>query len=278
MKFTDKLGYLRYLVDKRGGRGFTDGDEGVVAALAAQAGAALANARLSREASLQEAWRDALARVTMAAMAGREAWESLGEVAGAARSLAHADLALVTGTGGGRGAPRVLAADGTAACRLLGLPARPGPPAGRLIADISGQEPPVAGLPRVAAAIAVPMRARTGASETLWVMRARRRPAFDPALPALVESFGEQVARVLDRARPEEELPAAREDHDRLTRALHDDVVQTLFGIGMELLAAAQRVRGDEVASRLEEAASYLDSIIGRVRAHDGDPAREPPR
>src|SRR5205807_1519047 len=83
------------------------------------------------------------ARLPAAAMAGRDAWESLGEVTGAARSLAHADLALVTGTGGGRGAPRVLAADGTAACRLLGLPARPGPPARRLIADISGQEPPV---------------------------------------------------------------------------------------------------------------------------------------
>ena len=97
-----------------------------------------------------------------------------------------------------------------------------------------------------------------------------------PRAPEIVDSLCDP--RVLDRARPDEELPAAREDHDRLTRALHDDVVQTLFGIGMELLAAAQRVREDEVASRLEEAASYLDSIIGRVRAHDGDPAREPPR
>lgn len=251
-----------YLVDKAGQRDFTDDDERVLVAVAAQAGVALANVRLHWEVTLNEAWRVALDRVAAAVQPGPEAPQPLAEVATAARALADADLALVIGAGCRRGTFRVLAADGTAARRLLGLPARPGPRSFRMIADVSLHEAPVSRLPRMAAGVVVPMRTRTWASETLWVMRTPRRPAFGLVMAGLVGSFAEHAAVLLDQA-------WSRPNGERGTRELHDDVVQSLFGVGMELQAAAMRVREDELSSRLTRAASNLDWIINRMRSHD---------
>jgi hypothetical protein len=50
---------------------------------------------------------------------------------------------------------------------------------------------------------------------------------------------------------------------------LHDDVVQTLFGVGMEIEAVAIRLGEDDMAVRLHEAAAKLDWLIDRLRRHD---------
>jgi len=259
-----------YLVDKRGHHDFTEDDEMLLVAMAAQAGVALANFRLLSDARLHMAWRDAIDRVMTAALTGPDTADVLGEVARAARAMADADLVLVIGTGGGHSGPRVLAADGTAASRLLGAPARRRAPARQLVADVSLQDPPVSHLPGMAAAIAAPMRARGPACETLWVMRALPRPPFDATTAGLVESFGDVAAGMLDqvRSRQHGERPAPPDDRERLADDLHDDVVQTLFGVGMEIEAAAQRAGHEELAALLRGTASTLDWVIDRVRHH----------
>jgi len=85
----------------------------------------------------------------------------------------------------------------------------------------------------------------------------------------LVENHHVPAAPVIDHValRSIDGGPAAT--RSRLALQLHDDVVQTLFGIGMEIQAAALRVGEDELAARLQGAASNLDWLIDRLRHHD---------
>jgi hypothetical protein len=115
-------------------------------------------------------------------------------------------------------------------------------------------------MPKMGPAMAVPLKAREGAVETLWVLKAPRRPAFDEATLDLVTSLAEYAAGVLEA-----------------TPRLHDDVVQTLFGIGMEVQAAAQLAGDSDLAARLQGTAENLDRLMERLRARDRSPARSAP-
>jgi hypothetical protein len=213
------------------------------------------DARIPTEAARHEMWRDGLARVLAAVLAGRDHCEALAEVAGAARTLAAADLALVIGPRRGRPTPGVLAGDGPAAGRLVGLPARRRQLPCGLLADV-WRDPPVSRMPRMGPAIVVPVSVQAAAVETLWVLNAPRRPPFDEAMLALVRRLGEHAAGVLE-ASPR----------------LHEDVVQTLFGIGMEVQAAAQLAGDGDLGARLQGTAENLDRLMERLRAHERGPA-----
>jgi hypothetical protein len=241
-----------YLAGRHGDSSFTDRDERLVAAMAAQAGIVLANLQLAADVRRDVAWRGALMRVATAVRAGGPVRGFLGEVAAAARTLADADLALVIGPGDGLRLPTVLAADGDGAGRLVGLPARR---ASRL--DEMGP------------AIVVQTRAGLTASQALRVTRTVGRPGFDPAVSDLVERFWEQAANMIDHVAMRSIVEGPAGPRRRRDLGLHDDVVQTLFGIGMEIEAVAQRVGGDDLAARLRGAASNLDWLIDRVRHHD---------
>jgi GAF domain-containing protein len=241
-----------YLADKRGESCFTDEDERLVAAMAAQAGIALANLQLAADVRRDAAWRGAVARVATAVRAGGPVRGFLGEVAAAARTLADADLALVIGPGDGLRLPTVLAADGDGAGRLLGLPARR-----------------ACRLPETGPAIVVRTRAGLTASQALRVTRMVRRPGFDAAMSDLVERFWEQAANMIDHVAMRSIVEGPAGPRRRRDLGLHDDVVQTLFGTGMEIEAVAQRVGEEDLAQRLRGAASNLDWLIDRVRHHD---------
>jgi hypothetical protein len=241
-----------YLADKRGDSCFTDEDERLVAAMAAQAGIALAHLRLQADVRLDAAWRGSLTRVAKAVRAGGPIRGFLGEVAAAARTLGDADLALVIGPGDGLRLPTVLAADGDGAGGLLGLPARR-----------------ACRLPGMGPAIVVQTRAGLTASQALRVTRTLRRPGFDAAVSDAVERFWEQAANMIDHVAMRSIVEGPAGPRRRRDLGLHDDVVQTLFGIGMEIEAVAQRVGDEDLASRLHAAASNLDWLIDRVRHHD---------
>lgn len=241
-----------YVADKRGEACFTDEDERLVAAMAAQAGIALANLQLAEDVRLDAAWRSALTRVATAVRTGGPIRGFLGEVAATARTLADADLALVIGPGDGLRLPTVLAADGDGAGRLLGLPARR-----------------ACQLNEMGPAIVVRTRAGLTASQALRVTRTVRRPKFDPALTDRMERFWEQAADMIDHVAVRSIVEGPAGPWRRRDLGLHDDVVQTLFGIGMEIEAVAQRVGEEDLAARLQGATSNLDWLIDRVRHHD---------
>jgi len=249
-----------YAVDRRGDPRFTEEDERLVVALAAQAGMALSNVRLASAARLHAAWRSALTRVASAARTGGPVRGFLGEVACAARVMADADLALVVGPDDEQRLPTVLAADGHGDAHLAVGPGR-------------SQVPKRRGLGRV---IAVPAHPGLPARRTLWVMRTAPRPGFDPAMFGLVDSLWEQAANMIDHVALRSAGDGAAATVDGLARGLHDDVVQTLFGIGMEVQAAAMRVAEDDLATRLQGAASNLDWLIERLRHYDDATAALP--
>src|SRR5207237_7105261 len=104
----------------------------------------------------------------------------------------------------------------------------------------------------------------------VWVLNAPRRPAFDEAMLGLVKSLGEHAAGVLAAAPTWSPAgkPGLPGEHDHAARRLHDDVVQTLFGIGMEVQAAAQLATDRDLAARLQGTAENLDRLMERLRAY----------
>jgi PAS domain S-box-containing protein len=92
--------------------------------------------------------------------------------------------------------------------------------------------------------------------------------------PVMVEGELLVVAAVRDvterlelerQARTTSELLALADERDRIARDLHDTVLQRLFGLGLELQAAAMRAE-PAVSDRLESAVDEIDRIIRDIR------------
>jgi PAS domain S-box-containing protein len=94
------------------------------------------------------------------------------------------------------------------------------------------------------------------------------RPSIDEGqghlLVVLVRDVTDQRRAGNDLALVREQLAVA-EDRDRIARDLHDTVIQQLFGIGLKLQGAAQRVGGPS-AAQVEDAVDAIDEAIRELR------------
>src|SRR5690349_15954294 len=84
-----------YLAEKRGGAQFDQDDEDIMVALSVAAGAAVENARLYDLTRRRQRWLEAAAEITSVLLGQVRRTEALRLVAGRAREVAGADLALV---------------------------------------------------------------------------------------------------------------------------------------------------------------------------------------
>jgi two-component system sensor histidine kinase DevS len=57
------------------------------------------------------------------------------------------------------------------------------------------------------------------------------------------------------------------EDHERIAKDMHDNVIQELFALGMSLQAAVPSIADESTASRVEKAVSSLDEVILSIRS-----------
>ncbi|MFT5203533.1 MAG: two-component system sensor histidine kinase DevS [Candidatus Aldehydirespiratoraceae bacterium] len=57
------------------------------------------------------------------------------------------------------------------------------------------------------------------------------------------------------------------EDHERIAKDMHDNVIQELFALGMSLQAAVPSIADESTASRVENAVSSLDEVILSIRS-----------
>ncbi|KQY64445.1 MULTISPECIES: GAF domain-containing sensor histidine kinase [unclassified Nocardioides] len=269
-----------YLTEKEGGGDFTEEDEGIVVALAAAAGVAIENARLSEEAARRERWLGAT--VDIASSLSDAGSDALQTVADRAREVADADIAwVVVADAAETLALRVVsgvshdahAAEGVSfEHSLASAVLRSGTPIAveDFVADERALDLGAAlGWPRLGPVVIVPMSNSHGVSGALalgWVpANAQRFHELDTSLPA---SFAEQAALAIEitRAREDQHRLTLFEDRDRIARDLHDLVIQRLFAVGLGLQSLSRLADRPEIATRLATAVDDLDATIKDIR------------
>jgi len=264
-----------YLTERIAGGEFTSDDEQLAVALAAAAGAAIANARRYAESEQRRRWLDASAELTPLLLAdSRERPHPL--IAGHAASAADADLAVLVVPGD----PDEVVVAGAAGPLAAGLMNRTAPLAGSLAGQVisGGKAALVTGdrLQGAAAAlgarigplIAVPLAAGERVLGALLLGRAGGRPGFTESDLGMAASFAAHaaVAMELAEARADQILLAQAEDRDRIAGDLHDHVIQELFALGMKLQGHAAR-SDRATAARVNGYIDTLDEVIKKIRA-----------
>ena len=239
-----------YLTERSGGGEFTAEDEELAIALAAAAGAAIANARRFAESEQRRRWLDASGDLIPLLLSG-EAGQQHALITQHAVAAAEADFAALAVP---FGADEVIVTGVTGAV-TAGMMNRTAPLADSLTGQAirTGKPCLVTGDRRQAAAtelgadigplIVVPLAAGEQVRGALLLGRLAVRPAFTDTDLGMAASFAGHaaVAMELARARTDQLTLAQAEDHDRIAGDLHDHVIQELFALGMRLQGHAAR-------------------------------------
>ncbi|GAU70517.1 putative two-component histidine kinase [Streptomyces sp. NBRC 110611] len=270
-----------YLTEKRGGAEFDAEDESVLSTLAVAAGMAIDNARLYEEARRRERWQQAGGEITASLLSGSPQSEVIGLIAGSAKDIADAELAVValpmpnTSTlvielalGKGAEAHRglVLPAEGS----LIGAAFSAATPL--TSADICHDARETAAPERLAGlgpTVAVPIGTGTGVRGVLLLARASDGTDFTTVETEQLTGFAGQAAvamELADRRRDAEQI-ATLEDHDRIARDLHDLAIQRLFAMGMTLQSAARIIEHPDASERVLRTVGDLDETIKIIRS-----------
>jgi signal transduction histidine kinase len=263
-----------YLTERTAGGEFTADDEELAIALAAAAGAAIANARRFAESEQRRRWLDATAQLTPLLLAEDQerAHALITQHAAAATDVDFALLALP------REPDQVIVA-GVTGPLAAGLAGRMAPLAGSLAGQAirSGKPGLVTGerLDAAAAAlgasvgplISVPLAAGEQILGALLLGRLAAQPRFTETDLDMAASFAGHaaVAMELARVRADQILLARAEDHDRIAGDLQDQVIQELFALGMKLQGHAAR-SDPATAERVNGYADTLDDVIKSIR------------
>src|SRR5271165_7321511 len=263
-----------YLTEHSRGSEFTADDEELAIALAAAAGAAIANARRFAESEQRRRWLNASAELTPRLLSGG-AGPPHALITEYAAAAAEADFAAVTVP---HGSDQVIVA-GVAGQLTAGMMNRMAPLADSLTGQAIGTGKPilVTGDRREAAAAAlgadtgplvvVPLAAGERVRGALMLGRLATRPGFTETDLDMAASFAGHaaVAMELAQARIDQLTLAQAEDHDRIAGDLHDHVIQELFALGFR--PECHAARSDPVAAeRINGYVDTLDEVIKKIR------------
>jgi signal transduction histidine kinase len=263
-----------YLTEHSRGGEFTADDEQLAVALAAAAGAAIANARRFAESEQRRRWLDASGELMTVLLSGQPEQADL-LITKHAAAAAEADFATLA-VPYGADAVIVTGVIGTPAANLVN---RTAPLADSLAgqAILTGKPNLVTGYRRAADTDAlsadtgplmiVPLAAGERIRGALMLGRLATRPGFTETDLDMAASFAGHaaVATELARARADQITLAQAEDHDRIAGDLHDHVIQELFALGMRLESHA--ARSDPAAAELINGyVDTLDDVIKKVR------------
>jgi signal transduction histidine kinase len=263
-----------YLADKPGG--FTAEDEDVVVALAASAAVAVENARLYEEARGRERWVTAAHEVTTAMLSGAEEDDALRLIAQRAREVAAAEAAALV-LPGWQGNWVLEVADGNGAEKLLGTLM---PPEGRAVSVVrSGRglrmadmstEPDLL-VPKMrdyGPALYAPLIAGDEHMGVLVLLRPKGSLEFSDEDLATAQTFASQAALALQLAdgRRRSEEAEVLQERARISRDLHDLVVQELFAMGMRLSRIRETV-DPSVVAHVDSSLDTLDRAVRQIRS-----------
>ena len=263
-----------YLTERSRGGEFTAEDEQLAIALAAAAGAAIANARRFAESEQRRRWLDASAELAPLLLSGTavQPHALITRLAAAAADADFgtlavplgADQVIVTGVTG------VLVAEmmnqiEALADSLAGQAIRTGKP--RLVTG-EGRETVAAALGTgTGTLIVVPLAAGEQVRGALMLGRVAARPGYTSTDLDMAAAFAGHAAVAIElaRARADQITLAQAEDHDRIAGDLHDHVIQDLFAFGMRLQGHAART-DPATAERVNGYADTVDEIIKKIR------------
>ncbi len=122
--------------------------------------------------------------------------------------------------------------------------------------------------PRMRTFLGVPIRVRGDAFGNLYLTEKRGGRPFTAADERHVLVLATAAAATIDNARRQslEHDVAVLKERDRVSRDIHDTVIQRLYGAGIALEATRRRLDHDE-AHRLAEVIDGLDATIGDLRS-----------
>ena len=264
-----------YLTERSGGGEFTAEDEELAIALAAAAGAAIANARRFTESEQRRRWLTASSELTPVLLSG-DAGKVHTLIAEHAAAAAEADLAVVAVP---HGLDQVIVA-GVSGALAVDLLNRTAPIldslAGRAILTgkgslVTGEQCEAAGAvlgADLGPLIVVPLTAGEHVRGALILGRRRTSTGLTETHLLMASSYAGHaaVAMELALARAEQLVMAQAADHDRIASDLHDHVIQELFALGMKLQSQASRSDA-ATARRVNGYVDTLDQIIIKIRS-----------
>jgi signal transduction histidine kinase len=243
-------------------------------ALAAAAGAAIANARLFAQSEQRRRWLDASAQLTPLLLAEGQGRPHALLITGHAADAADADFAVLAVPGD----PEQVIVRGVTGTLAAGLMNRTVPLSGSLAGQAirSGKPSLITGgrLETAAAAlgagigplIAVPLAAGERVLGALLLGRLVARPGFTESDLGMAASFAGHAAVTMELADARAQILLAQaEDHARIAGDLHDQVIQELFALGMRLQGQAAR-SDPATAERINGYAATLDEVIRNIR------------
>ncbi len=273
-----------YVADDRPGRVFTEADETTGRMLASIAAVAIDNARLVDQVHEVARWTRASREITDALLSDPDPKvRPLHLIASRARHLARAEQVIVL-------VPHdAEQAVGTVDTLVVSAAS------GRYADDVLGQQIPVEGSTTGAvfrsgepvitetfrrpiqaftelgerSAIVVPLRSEDDTLGVIAVARDVGAPRFDESHLELVQDFANHatIALTIARARRSSTELAMLADRERIARDLHDQVIQRVFAVGMDLQGVIARLRSPELAGRLTRSVDDLQAVINDIRS-----------
>jgi signal transduction histidine kinase len=263
-----------YLTERSRGGEFTAEDEHLAIALAAAAGAAIANARRFAESEQRRRWLNASTELTPLLLSGKavQPHALIIQLAAAAADADFGTLAMPHGVDQVivRGVTGVLAAGmmnqiEALTDSLAGQAIRTGKPS---LVTGEGRQAVAAALgTRTGPLIVVPLAAGEQVRGALMLGRVAARPGYTGTDLDMAAAFADHAAMAMElaRARADQITLAQAEDHDRIAGELHDHVIQELFAFGMTLQGHAART-DPATAELVNGYADTVDEIIKKIR------------
>ena len=270
-----------YLTEKKDGNQFTEDDEVVTMALASAAGIAIENSRLYEDSRVRQAWMEATRDIGTELLSGTDVDDVMQMVSRKALHLTGSDAAFIAVP---EDADQRFE-DVTQLVVTVGEGLGSGPMVGAAI-PIVGSSSGKAFRTRTALrkeqleyeakelgtgfgpALISPFRVAEGASGVLVVLRRDSREPFDDSELALVSSFADHAALVMQTAdsnRRMQELEVLS-DRDRIARDLHDHVIQRIFAAGLALQSTLQRTESPDLRQRLSRTIDDLQDTVQDIR------------
>ncbi|WP_426592679.1 GAF domain-containing sensor histidine kinase [Cellulomonas sp. McL0617] len=264
---------------------FTAADEKIAEALAAAAGAAIANAQLFAEADQRETWLRAEQAITTMLLKGVDAEDALRLIASTAREVGGAETVALA-LPGVDGELLVELTSGQDSHHLLGAPMPTGSRAnavlmtgrGMTVASLQAATPvAVPAMRAFGPALFAPFRAPGRGLGVLILLRRVGGALFDDADLGTAVSFAEQaaLAYVLAEARAAQDAATLLDERERIARDLHDLAIQQLFATGLQLETvrrrAARGVDATELTGIVDDALESVDGSVREIRhiVHD---------